>query len=151
MQKFTYGSRVIENERTVSLQNNVEKAGSLIHKAVSFLLLFLGVVLLNVLLADIVRNPSIVTVGSSRVFVQGFAFALNCGKMELVYVLYKNVFGFVCAALCGVWACIVAATCFVRSVCLVGEGRHVVRGEDEQMGGKRYGAVAYRYKVRFLS
>lgn len=150
MHKFTYGTRVIENERTVSLQNNVEKAGSFIHKAARFLFASLAVVLLNVLLANIVRNTTVVTVGSMRVFVQGFAFALDGGKLGLVYYVYKRVFGFVCAALCGaLMFAFVALRC--NLVCFVGKQRNVVRCNAEQMSGKLCGAVAYRYKVCFLS
>lgn len=151
MHRFFYGSRVIENERIVSLETKMEKAGSIIHHVVGFLAMIFVVALLNMLLSNLVQYSCLLTVNLMRMAEQGIALMLSDETLAFVLFLYNHKLGAVFAAVCCAVVFVAVMLCSYGSICFVDVRRSTACSRNVQHKEKLYAAVAYKYKVCFLS
>lgn len=150
MHKFVYGSRIIQNERSQSLQIKVEKLGSCLCKAVSFLAMFLLLLLLSLVMKDVEHNSSIVTPQTVRLLEQGIVFAFEQIRHGGGYAQY-SLLGLIFVALWCVSTWVITSSNAAHSSQFIGANCKYVCGDDFCVSNKLCAAVSYRHKVCFLS
>lgn len=151
MHRFLYGSRVIENERVASMESKFLKAGSIIHGVVRFLSMFFAICMLNILLSNLTRHTTLVTVNSLRALEEGISLLINDSTLSVITFAYHHMFTALFAIVCFavVFTLTVSALCF-KTVGFVGvKGSRV--HSDAQKDRKASCAVSYKFKVCFLS
>lgn len=153
MHSFTYGSRVIENERQVKLQKHVRKIGNLLHAVATFVVTFLLFAFINVLLSSLVQNAHLTFIKILNLVQQGAEVFISHSALSVFSIAYQHsvymllAFAFVC----------LYQVCIVLSALGNVEGDKEKENEsyskdscqsDTQVGCN---AISYRYKVCFLS
>lgn len=151
MQNFLYGSRVIENERTVSMRTHMKNFGKTVGNIVRFFVVFCAFALLSFWLKTSVRHIDF-SLQSLNVLQESMYVLANENAVSIFGFVYQHIFSILsvilgCVAL---WAVYVYAyrkvcACIVRT-----DGRFVHSG-NAQSSEAFFGAVAYRQKVKFLS
>ena len=153
MRCFTYGSRVIENERQVKLQRHVRKLGNLLHAIVTFVVTFLLFALINVLLSSIVQNAHLTFVKILKLVQEGVEVVLSHSAFSLFSFVYQHSVGLLLAFAFG---CLYQFGIVLKAL---GNGENEAEKEKETYGKRSCqfdtqvgcNAVSYRHKVCFLS
>lgn len=153
MHNFLYGSRVIEDERTVSIETNMMKAGNIIGNIVKSFVMFFIFVLFNILLNNVLEHCStLASVNTIRVLEEGIYLLSNDNSLSILYFVYRHMFGVLLAILGGVSVCF-AVVCMCGTVFIdeMKQGGQHFRSCFMQISESRFAAVSYKQKVSFLS
>lgn len=153
MHSFTYGSRVVENERQARLESNVRKIGNLLQAIVHIFVTFFLFVLINLLLRNLVQHTQLTFVKMLH-FVQESAEVLfGQSAMSALYFAYQQSLYLLLAV---AFSCVYQFCLVIKSLIL---GKGSVKGtkatyanhvkEFDTVTGES--AVSYKYKVCFLS
>ena len=152
---FTYGSRVVENERKVKLQKYARWVGNLLHAIVTvFVTLFLFI-LFNFLLPILARNVDLTFVKMLYLVRDGAEVMLGHSVLSAFSVASQQSF---------CWILAVAFTCAYQfgAVCIIAalgnfeseteKERESYRDDSEEAQAELVcSTVSYKYKVCFLS
>lgn len=151
MHNFKYGSRVIENERTVSMETHIAQAGNTIRSIVRLFGMFAAVVLVNLLLKNIAERP-VVSLNGMLMVKQSAFFVVNESALSALSFVCQHMFSVVLALLGGVAVCI-AVVLLCGKVCaiFVHTRKQGVHGSVSQSAQSVFQAVSYKQKVCFLS
>lgn len=153
MPSFTYGTRVIENERQVRLKRNVRRIGDLLHAVVNFCFTFFLFVFINVLLSSIVQNTQLTFIKLLNLVQQNAEVLLSNSLLSIVSFTYQHS---VCLLLAVAFTCVYHIGLVIKTMCS-GESdidkEQEKHDKDEQQFHTEqvFSAVSYRYKVCFLS
>ena len=153
MHCFKYGSRVIENERQVRLEQNVRNIGSLLRSIVMLFVTFFLFVLINCLLSNLIQNTHLSFIKLMNVLQESNKVLLNDGVLT-VYIAYQHSFA--------LFLTVVTINCVYQFGL---ELKTLVYGKSScdkekavfDKDGREFntettdGTVSYRYKVCFLS
>ena len=154
MRSFKYGSRVIENERQVRLEQNVRNIGNLLHTIVWLFVTFFFFVLINFLLSSLVQNMHLSFIKLMNVLVESNKLLLSDGILSTVYFAYQHSFALFltvvaigCAYKFGL-----ALTTLVNGECERDKEKAVFDEDNRDFNTETTdNTVSYRYKVCFLS
>lgn len=152
MHSFHYGTRVIENERTVSLESKMISVGNKFCNVVRLLVLFVVFCVVNALLSNLIQHISGFSFNTFKLLEEGFVLFLNDGFVSTFAFVYQNSFGTIFATCC----CMVILS---LSLFFLGYARlrffetekHIVRSNSGSSSEAIFGTVSYKYKVAFLS
>ncbi|MCH5156690.1 MAG: hypothetical protein J1G02_02295 [Clostridiales bacterium] len=154
MRCFKYGSRVIENERQVRLEQNVRNIGSLLHAVAMFFVTFFLFVLINFLLSNLIQNTQLTFIKLMNVLQNGGKELLTDSVLSTIYFAYQNSFA--------LFLTVVTFTCVYQFGLTLKTLVYVASESDKQKStyskeGREFNTktadvtVSYRYKVCFLS
>ena len=154
MHCFKYGSRVIENERQVRLEQNVRNIGNLLHTIVWLFVTFFLFVLINCLLTNLVQHMHLTFIKLLNVLHESDKLLLNNGILSTFYFAYQHSFA--------LFLTVVALSCvyqFGLTLRTLANGKS--ESDDKQVSFDKDSnefstettdnTVSYRYKVCFLS
>ena len=153
MPSFTYGTRVIENERQVRLKKNVRRIGDLLHAVVSLCFTFFLFVFINFLLSSIVQNTQLTFIKLLNLVQQNAEVLLSNSLLSVISFTYQHS---VCLLLAVAFTCVYQIGVMLKTMCS-GEGdtekEQEKHNKDQQQFQTEqvFSAVSYRYKVCFLS
>lgn len=150
MHKFLYHSRVIENERTSSLQEKMNRVGNILHSVVKFVGMLVAALLLNLLLHNIIQHINLLNISALHAFENGVLLIMHESAMSAITYLYEHLWGSMLAIVCiavGFALCI-CGDC--GDVVYIADDHGSVCGADV-LRERPARAVSYRYKVSFLS
>lgn len=151
MHNFKYGSRVIENERTVSMETHIVQAGNTIRSIVRLFGMFAALVLVNLLLKNIAERP-VVSLNGMLMVKQSAYFVVNESALSALSFVYQHMFSVVLALLGGVAVCVaVVLLCGKACAIFVHTRKQGVHGSVSQSAQSVFQAVSYKQKVCFLS
>lgn len=151
---FTYGSRIIENERQVKLNKHVSTLGNLLHATVTFFVTFFLFILLNCLLSNLVQHAHLTFVKMLHLVTESAETLLSQGAMSAVYFSHNQTLYVLVLALA--FSCVYQFGVVFKALY---NGDSDVDQQQESLAKTSYelhteevaGAVSYRYKVCFLS
>ena len=98
MHNFMYGSRVIENERTVSLETHITRAGNTIRSVVKFFAMLVVVLLFNYWLKNFNQRFEF-SFNGIRVLQEFLYLFFNESALSAMSVVYQHMFCAVMAIL----------------------------------------------------
>ncbi len=152
MHNFSYGSRTIENERTVSLETNVAKVGNTFRSVARLLVLFCVFAVVDAIVHNLAQHAPVISFETLRTVEQGVCVMANDNLLRTVYFVYSHCFGAIVAIS---FYCIIALVWMLCNILQVPFCR-VALSEQRDNKGVSISAVSvyqatYRYKVCFLS
>ena len=154
MHCFKYGSRVIENERQVRLEQNVRNIGSLLRSIVMLFVTFFLFVLINCLLSNLIQNTHLSFIKLMSVMQESDKVLLNDGVLSTLYIAYQHSFALFLTVVtinCAYQFGLELKTLVNGKSCCDKEKAMFDKDSREFNTETTDDTVSYRYKVCFLS
>lgn len=151
MHNFMYGSRVIENERTVSLETHITRAGNTIRSVVKFFAMLVVVLLFNYWLKNFNQRFEF-SFNGIRVLQESLYLFFNESALSAMSVVYQHMFCAVMAILgcAAVFTLILSLRRSISALAVRVHSRRVQNG-PVQNSQNWFGVISFRQKVCFLS
>lgn len=154
MHCFKYGSRVIENERQVRLEQNVRNIGSLLRAVVWLFVTFFLFVLINCLLSNLVQNTHLTFIKLMNAIQESGKLLLSDGVLSTVYIAYQHSFALFLTVV--TFTCVYQFSLALKTLascnCSCDKENATYSKDSREISTQTADVtISYRYKVCFLS